>query len=110
MQLTVFSAMDHADRGGPHLLMGDFNTLAPNDYDERPGDLDALRSVEWVHRMMAEDFQVVPRLMRRGYVDAAGAAEAFTHLSRRCAASAYRLHLGVCTAGFGRALVSSLAD
>ena len=55
--------------------MGDFNTLAPDDYDERPDELAALRSVEWMHRMMADDFQVVPRLMRRGYVDAAGAAE-----------------------------------
>ncbi len=75
VQLTALLQWTTRDRAWPHLLMGDFNTLAPNDYAERPGDLDALHSVEWMHRMMAEDFQVVPRLMRRGYVDAAGASE-----------------------------------
>lgn len=54
------------------MLLGDFNTLAPGDYDENPNALEALRSVEWMNRVMAEEFQVVPRLLRRGYVDAAG--------------------------------------
>lgn len=71
-QLTALLQWTTRDRSRPHLLLGDFNTLAPGDYDENPNALEALRSVEWMNRVMAEEFQVVPRLLRRGYVDAAG--------------------------------------
>lgn len=74
VQLTALLQWTTRDRARPHLLMGDFNTLAPGDYEERPEALTALRSAAWISRVASDDFQVVPRLARRGYVDAAAAA------------------------------------
>ena len=62
-QVTALLQWTTRDRSRPHLLLGDFNTLAPDDYDENPDALAALRSVEWMNRVMAEEFQVVPRLL-----------------------------------------------
>ena len=110
-QLTALLQWTTRDRSRPHLLMGDFNTLAPDDNGENPDALAALRSMEWMNRVMAEEFQVVPRLLRRGYVDAAGATggDQLTFPARR-SARAHRLHLGFQAIGFGGAMVSSLAD
>jgi endonuclease/exonuclease/phosphatase family metal-dependent hydrolase len=79
-QVTALLQWTGRDRARPHLLMGDFNALAPGDFDERPAALAALQAVEasasgvrWTDRILPDDFLVVPRLQRRGYWDAAGA-------------------------------------
>jgi endonuclease/exonuclease/phosphatase family metal-dependent hydrolase len=54
--------------------LGDFNALAPGDYEDKPEALTALRSVEWTSRVASDGFQVVSRLVRRGYVDAGAAS------------------------------------
>jgi endonuclease/exonuclease/phosphatase family metal-dependent hydrolase len=81
-QVTALLQWTGRDRARPHLLMGDFNALAPGDDDERPAALAALRSVEpaasgirWTDRFLSDDFLVVPRLLRRGYQDAAGVTD-----------------------------------
>lgn len=73
-QLTALLQWTTRDRARPHLLLGDLNALAPGDYEENPEALAALRSVAWTSRVASDAFQVVSRLMRRGYVDAGAAS------------------------------------
>ncbi len=57
------------DRGRAHLLMGDFNTLAPADYVANPNDLEQLRTHPEMARLVTEGLQVVPKLIKAGYAD-----------------------------------------
>lgn len=77
-QLAAVFQWTVRDRNRPHLLMGDFNTLAPGDYAANPADLDALRERTDLERLVAEGMDVVPRLTRRGYVDAQAGSPAPT--------------------------------
>lgn len=72
-QLAALFQWTSRDRSRPHLLMGDFNALAPGDYEGRPEAIDALRSAQWTAHLVADGMQVAPRLQRRGYVDTAAA-------------------------------------
>ena len=69
-QLSAVFSWTARDRSRPHLLMGDFNALAPGDYAERPSALEAVAANEIFAHMVRDDMQVVQRLLRRGYVDA----------------------------------------
>jgi endonuclease/exonuclease/phosphatase family metal-dependent hydrolase len=55
----------------PHVILGDFNALAPSDYNEHPGGLPAL---EKYGRQVIVGGQVVSYLLEAGYVDAYAAA------------------------------------
>ncbi|MCS6843117.1 MAG: endonuclease/exonuclease/phosphatase family protein [Caldilineales bacterium] len=69
-QLSAALQWTVRDRGRPHVLMGDFNALAPGDYADRPDALAALAQ-DLDHRHMVSDgMQVVPRLLKAKYVDA----------------------------------------
>jgi endonuclease/exonuclease/phosphatase family metal-dependent hydrolase len=75
-QLTAVLQWTVRDRDRPHLLMGDFNALAPGDFAASPATLDALRASADFKRLAEQGMEVVPRLLRRGYVDAqAGEAD-----------------------------------
>ena len=54
----------------PHVLVGDFNALAPCDYEERPQELARLVAQEGASREKLSGLQVVPYLLQAGYVDA----------------------------------------
>lgn len=74
-QLTALLQWTQRDRDRPHVVLGDFNTVAPADFAADPAALEALRSHDDFRRLAEEGMQVVSRLLRRGYVDAqAGAA------------------------------------
>ncbi len=62
------------DRARPHLLLGDFNALAPADFAADPAALAALAIQPELQRLTAEGLQVVQRLLQRGYTDAHVAA------------------------------------
>ena len=55
--------------GRPHLLLGDFNTLAPGDYAERPGELQRLVTRAGDTKELLP-LRVVPRILAEGYADA----------------------------------------
>ena len=69
-QLAAALSWTTRDRARPHLLLGDFNALAPGDYAERPAALEAVAASDGFAHMVRDEMQVVPRLLRRGYVDA----------------------------------------
>jgi endonuclease/exonuclease/phosphatase family metal-dependent hydrolase len=69
-QLSALAQWTVRDRGRPHLLLGDFNALAPVDFAGDPSALDALRARAEFGRLAGQGMEVVPRLLRRGYVDA----------------------------------------
>lgn len=73
-QVTALLQWTMRDRERPHLLLGDFNALAPNDYTDRPQDLEALHRQDNTRHLIAEGIRVVPRILRAGYVDAAAAS------------------------------------
>jgi endonuclease/exonuclease/phosphatase family metal-dependent hydrolase len=58
----------------PHIILGDFNALAPSDYDERPHELARLVAQEGASREKVSGLQVVPHLLESGYVDAFASA------------------------------------
>jgi len=58
----------------PHVVLGDFNALAPSDYDERPHELARLVDREGASREKVSGLQVIPHLLEVGYVDAYAAA------------------------------------
>lgn len=58
------------DRAQPHIVMGDFNALAPTDYAARQEDLAALGHTEWTRHLVEDGMQVVPRVLKARYVDA----------------------------------------
>lgn len=70
-QLSAVKQWTARDRSRPHLLMGDFNALAPADYAERPGDLDSLREDAALEHLVRDGQQVIPQILRSQYVDAA---------------------------------------
>ncbi len=57
------------DRGRAHLLLGDFNTLAPADYAGDPDGLAHLSAHPEMARLVSEGLHVVPRLLKAGYTD-----------------------------------------
>jgi endonuclease/exonuclease/phosphatase family metal-dependent hydrolase len=69
-QLAAVFQWTVRDRDRPHLLMGDFNALAPSDFAADPAALAALQDKADLRRLVGEDMEVVPRLLRRGYIDA----------------------------------------
>lgn len=73
-QLAAVFSWTARDRARPHLLLGDFNALAPGDYDDRPAALQAVAESDIFAHMVQDEMQVVPRLLRRGYVDAQAAS------------------------------------
>ena len=78
-QLTALLQWTVRDRSRPHLLLGDFNSLAPSDFTEKPAALAALAEQISFQRLTAEGLQVTPRLLQRGYHDAQTAAPAPTY-------------------------------
>jgi endonuclease/exonuclease/phosphatase family metal-dependent hydrolase len=77
-QLAAVLQWTVRDRDRPHLLMGDFNALAPGDFAADPVTLEALRASAAFGRLADQGMEVVPRLLRRGYVDAQAAEAAPT--------------------------------
>lgn len=77
-QLSAMAQWTVRDRERPHLLMGDFNALSPSDFAANPAALDALRAGAEFGRLAGQGMEVVPRLLRRGYVDAQAASAAPT--------------------------------
>jgi endonuclease/exonuclease/phosphatase family metal-dependent hydrolase len=69
-QLAAVFQWTLRDRDRPHLLLGDFNALAPGDFAADPAALAALRATADFGRLAEQGMEVVPRLLRRGYVDA----------------------------------------
>ncbi|HIC88681.1 MAG TPA: hypothetical protein EYP04_04680 [Anaerolineae bacterium] len=61
------------DRARPHVLMGDFNALAPGDFAPDDPRLSAMRKLEEAAHLLP--MQVVPRVLRSGYVDACAVGE-----------------------------------
>lgn len=57
------------DRGRAHLLMGDFNSVAPADFDGNPAGLAQLANHPAMARLVDEGLQVLPRLLKAGYTD-----------------------------------------
>ena len=57
------------DRNRPHLFMGDFNALAPDDYAGREQEFAALAGELEFARLAREPLQVAALMRRRGYVD-----------------------------------------
>lgn len=68
-QLTAAFQWTVRDRNRPHLLLGDFNALAPDDYAGREQELAALAEEAEFVRLVREPLQVVALMRRRGYVD-----------------------------------------
>jgi endonuclease/exonuclease/phosphatase family metal-dependent hydrolase len=61
------------ERGRPHLLMGDFNALAPTDYADR--DMRARLDAAQAERgWPPASFDLIARVLKAGYVDAFAAA------------------------------------
>jgi endonuclease/exonuclease/phosphatase family metal-dependent hydrolase len=77
-QLSAMAQWTVRDRDRPHLLLGDFNALAPGDFAGDPAALDALRASAEFGRLAGQGMEVVPRLLRRGYVDAQASSAAPT--------------------------------
>lgn len=73
-QVTALLQWTGRDRARPHVLMGDFNALAPDDFQGQLDALEALRASGAIGRVAGDDFLAVPRLQRRGYHDAAAMA------------------------------------
>jgi len=73
-QLTALQQWTVRDRGRPHLLLGDFNALAPDDLAVQPALREQLPRLGDRSDQGDESPQVVARLVRARYVDA-GAAE-----------------------------------
>ncbi len=73
-QLAAVFSWTVRDRSRPHLLLGDFNALAPGDYAEHPAALAAVAESEIFGHMVRDGMQVAPRLLRRGYIDAQAAS------------------------------------
>lgn len=71
-QLSAVLQWTGRDRDRPHLLMGDFNAVAPGDYEGRLDELEALGQEPDLARLVAEGLQVIPRLLRSRYVDTGG--------------------------------------
>lgn len=69
-QLSALLQWTGRDRALPHLLMGDFNALSPNDYTGQPEALEGLRHQAQLSRLVAEGTHVVPRILKARYVDA----------------------------------------
>lgn len=69
-QLASVFSWTVRDRARPHLLLGDFNALAPSDYSKQPAALETVAGSDVFGHMVRDDMQVVPRLLRHGYVDA----------------------------------------
>jgi endonuclease/exonuclease/phosphatase family metal-dependent hydrolase len=72
-QLAAALQWTMRDRERPHLILGDFNALAPADYAADPAALDALKAGADFGRLAAQGMDVIPRLLRRGYSDAQAA-------------------------------------
>ncbi len=51
----------------PHVILGDFNALAPSDFDEHP---DRLAEIDEPGREVISGGQVLPHVLQAGYVDA----------------------------------------
>jgi endonuclease/exonuclease/phosphatase family metal-dependent hydrolase len=77
-QLAAVLQWTVRDRDRPHLLMGDFNALAPGDFAADPPTLETLRASADFGRLADQGMEVVPRLLRRGYIDAQAAEAAPT--------------------------------
>ncbi len=61
------------DRAQPHVVMGDFNALAPTDYANRPEAMSALERLDWAQYLVADGLQLIPRVLKARYVDACAA-------------------------------------
>ena len=70
-QLAAVFQWTVRDRGRPHLLLGDFNALTADDFQDDQAALDRLLADEKLHNLAAGSMDVTARLQRRGYVDAA---------------------------------------
>lgn len=72
-QLTALLQWTGRDRARPHILLGDLNALAPADFQADPAALDALKASPHFGRLAGQGMELIPRLLRRGYVDAQAA-------------------------------------
>ena len=70
-QLAAVFQWTVRDRSQPHLLIGDFNAISPEDYRDQLDRRERLRSDPTTAHLVEDGFQVVPRLTKRGYVDIA---------------------------------------
>lgn len=61
------------DRHLPHLVIGDFNALSPADLEAQPDQVTVIQEDQRVRSRYAEPLQVLPRMLRAGYVDACAA-------------------------------------
>jgi endonuclease/exonuclease/phosphatase family metal-dependent hydrolase len=82
-QLNSLLLWTGRDRGRLHLLLGDLNSLAPGDYQEKKESWPAIEKVLGEPNRLQEERKVLPRLLRAGYLDAfatvgQGAAETST--------------------------------
>jgi endonuclease/exonuclease/phosphatase family metal-dependent hydrolase len=68
-QLAAVFQWTIRDRDRPHLILGDFNALAPGDFSEDPAALEEMQSSAALGRPAMQGMDVVPRMLRRGYVD-----------------------------------------
>lgn len=73
-QLAAVLQWTGRDRALPHLLIGDFNALSPADYGDQPERSQRLLSDPTTAHLVQDGYQVVLRLTRRGYTDAATVA------------------------------------
>jgi len=74
-QLRSLRAWTSRDRNRPHLVMGDFNAVAPWDFAQRRGDLERLAAARPASAFLLQEggMQVVPMMEKAGYVDAMSA-------------------------------------
>jgi endonuclease/exonuclease/phosphatase family metal-dependent hydrolase len=70
-QLAAVFQWTGRDRSLPHLLIGDFNAVSPEDDRNQTALGERLRSDPATAHLVEDGYQVVSRLQKRGYVDVA---------------------------------------
>ncbi|MCB0243205.1 MAG: endonuclease/exonuclease/phosphatase family protein [Anaerolineae bacterium] len=75
-QLAAVFQWTTRDRSRPHLLLGDFNALTAADFQDDQAALERVLADDKLRNLAADGMDVVARLQRRGYVDAAASQPA----------------------------------
>ena len=75
-QLAAVFQWTVRDRVRPHLLLGDFNALTTDDFQNDQPALDRVLADEKLRNLAESSMDVTARLKRRGYVDAAASQPA----------------------------------
>lgn len=75
-QLAAVFQWTTRDRARPHLLLGDFNALSADDFQNNQDALNRVLNDDKLRNLAAESMDVTARLQRRGYVDAAASRPA----------------------------------